>query len=102
MPCRDWEGVTPEMMSKHEEEKLQKENDKLTKYLCAIISTCKDNGTFINILSWCKERYGVNLDKWIKDHYKEDQKRLVKELSKYTPEEIRIIKGILKINTAER
>ena len=84
MPCRDYYSEGEELrMEQQATAKLKKQNDKLTRMLCAITTTIEEEGElfhFLTLTNW--KESGVTEDEyreWWRRHKIEDAKRKERE-----------------------
>lgn len=101
MPCRDgrddWAGGTrTEYVTEYQDnpEHLKKVKE-MEAALCAVFTELEKDGNLESVINRAESSGQIDLMKFWKKHKKEDEKRLRKDLEKYSQHELDMIKDIL-------
>lgn len=94
MPCSD-AGMS-EYYDMKEKQELKLECAKLEGMLCALLNTLEDECIYWDTVKQAELNGKVNITTFWEEHKREDKKRLKDALSKYSEDELKLLKEILK------
>lgn len=97
MPCRDYhdEPGTRTITEYVDNPKHLKKAREMEAALCALFTELEKDGNVKEIIERAETNGEIDLMKFWKKHKKEDEKRLRKDLEKYSQQELDMMKDIL-------